>query len=276
MALSVQTNVSSLNAQSNVEKSQGQLNTAMSRLSSGLRINNARDDAAGLSISSKLSAEVRSLGQAQRNANDGISMLQTAEGALNEVNGMLQRMRELAVQSANGTLGSSERQSLNDEFSALKSEIDRITSVTEFNGTTLLDGTLSSGVTFQVGSDNTDNDRITVSVADSDATALGIATSVGISSLSGARNALSVIDTAIARVSDRRGDLGAAQNRLFTTINNLASTKENLVAANSRIQDADVATEAAALSASNIRLQAGVAVLAQANQQPALALSLIG
>lgn len=276
MAITLQTNVASFNAQRNVGRTERGLGTAMGRLSSGLRINQAADDAAGLAISEKLRSQVRSLGQAQRNANDGISMLQTAEGALNEASDMLIRMRELAVQAANGTLGSSERSSLNDEFSALRSEIDRIANVTEFNGTSLIDGSLSTGVTFQVGAENSSNDQITVSVLASDPGTLGVTSSVSVSTVTGARNAMSLLDSAISSVTTRRGDIGAAQNRLYSTINNLASTQENLSAANSRIRDTDVAAESASLARHQILMQAGVSMLAQANQLPGMALSLIG
>lgn len=276
MGFTVQTNVASLNAQRNISRTERGLGTAMQRLSSGLRINQASDDAAGLAISEKLRSQVRSLSQAQRNANDGISLLQTAEGALSETSDMLTRMRELAMQSANGTLGTSERAAINEEFTALRSEMDRIANVTEFNGTNLLDGSLSAGVTFQVGTNNVAaNDRITVSIADSDAAAMGISAGMTLSTVTGARTALGLIDTAIGNVSSRRGEMGAAQNRLLSTINNLSTSFENLSAANSRIRDADIAQESAAFARSQILMQAGTSVLAQANQLPSLALNLI-
>lgn len=276
MGFTVKSNISSLNAQRNMLRTERSVGTAMSRLSSGLRINQASDDAAGLAISEKLRSQVRSLSQAQRNANDGISLLQTAEGALAESNDMLIRMRELAMQSANGTLGSAERLAIHEEFSALRSEMDRIANVTEFNGTSLLDGTLSAGVTFQVGTDNVAaNDRITVSLSDSDAAAVGITSGMTLSTVTGARTALGLVDTAISSITTRRGDIGAAQNRLLTTINNLATSHENLSAANSRIRDADIAQESASFASSQILMQAGVSILAQANQMPSLALSLI-
>ncbi len=276
MGLSLKTNVASLNAQRTMMRTQGGLGTAMQRMSSGLRINSAADDAAGLAISEKLRSDVRSLAQAQRNANDGISLLQTAEGALAESNDMLIRMRELAVQSANGTLGSSERSALHEEFDALRSEMNRIANVTEFNGTKLLDGSVSGGVTFQVGIDNVAaNDRISVSIADSDAAGVGITSGMSLSTVSGAQAALGLIDTAISNVATRRGNIGATQNRLTSTINNLATSHENLSAANSRIRDADIASESANFARSQILMQAGVSVLAQANQLPSLALSLI-
>jgi len=249
----------------------------MARLSSGLRINQASDDAAGLAISEKLRATVRGLAQAQRNANDGISMLQTAEGALNEVSDMLIRMRELSVESANGTLGSQERSALNDEFTQLRQEINRIADVTEFAGTKLLNGTQSTGVTFQVGTGTTANDKITISLLAAHASNLSThLSSITITSASRAALAMSYIDNAISTLSRRRGTIGAKQNRLYTTINNLSSSYENLSAANSRIRDANVASESAAYAQSQILMQAGTAILAQANQQPAMALNLIG
>ena len=275
MPLTVNSNLASLNAQRNLRRTEHTLSTAMTRLSSGLRINSAADDAAGLAISEKLRAQVRGLAQAQRNANDGISLIQTAEGALNESSDMLIRIRELAVQASNGTLGTSERNAINDEFTALKAEIDRIASVTEFNGQKLIDGSLSTGLTFQVGLNDNSNDQITISVTSSVATALGLTAGMTLSTSTGAQNALAVVDTAISRVSTRRGDLGAIQNRLYSTINNLAATHENLSAANSRIRDTDVAAESAALMRGQILMQSGIAVLAQANQLPSLALSLL-
>ena len=276
MPLTINSNLASLNAQRNLRKTERTLTTAMTRLSSGLRINEASDDAAGLAISEKLRAQVRGLAQAQRNANDGISLIQTAEGALNESSDMLIRIRELAVQASNGTLGTAERNAINDEFTALKAEIDRIASVTEFNGQKLIDGSLSTGLSFQVGlNNNASTDRITVSVSSAVATALGLTAGMTLSTSTGAQASLGLIDTAISTVSTRRGDLGAIQNRLYSTINNLAAAHENLSAANSRIRDTDVASESAALMRGQILMQSGIAVLAQANQLPSLALSLL-
>ena len=274
-ALSLQTNIGSLTAQRNLRRNERGLHTAMGRLSSGLRINQASDDAAGLSISEKLRAQVRGLSQAQRNANDGVSLIQTAEGALNETSDMLIRMRELAVQSSNGTLGDSERIAVNREFTALRAEIDRISSVTEFNGLKLIDGSLSTGLTFQVGLNDNSNDQITISVSSSVATALGLTAGMTLSTSTGAQASLAIIDTAISTVASRRGDLGAVQNRLYSTINNLSAAHENLSAANSRIRDTDVAMESANFTRGQILMQSGIAVLAQANQLPAMALSLL-
>ncbi len=276
MGFSVQSNIASLNAQRHLRGTQRSLATSMGRMSSGLRINQASDDAAGLAISEKLRSQVRSLAQAQRNSNDGISLLQTAEGALAEDNDMLIRMRELAVQSANGTQGTSERLAIHNEFDALRSEMDRISEVTEFNGTNLLNGALSAGMTFQVGINNVAaNDQITVSMGDSDAAGIGISAGMTLSTVAGAQSALSLIDSAISSVSSRRGDLGAVQNRLLSTINNLSTSHENLSAANSRIRDADIAQESASFARSQILMQAGVSILAQANPRPSLALNLI-
>jgi len=276
MALVINTNIASINAQRNMMRTQGDLNTSLSRLSSGMRITAAKDDAAGLAISEKLRAQVRGLSQAERNANDGISLVQTAEGALNEVSGALIRMRELAVQASTGTLGDEERGYLNNEFSALLTEIDRIANVTEFNGKYLLNGAASTGVAFQVGLNNVAaNDRIAVSIGAVNATNLSLDTQ-SISAASKAQTSLSALDNAIRSISGTRGDLGATQNRLQTTVNNLSTQRENISAANSRIRDVDVADETVSMTRSQILMQAGVAVLAQANQLPSMALSLIG
>ena len=282
MGLVINTNLASINAQRNLSRTETSLNSSLAKLSSGMRITAAKDDAAGLAISEKLRAQIRGLGQAQRNANDGISLVQTAEGALNEVSNALIRMRELGVQAATGTLGNEERGYLNDEFSALMTEIDRIANVTEFNGRYLLNGASCTGVAFQVGLNNVTNDRITVSISAVRVASLGGAgaastvSAQSISTMTGARNSLAVIDEAIKDVSNVRGDLGAAQNRLQTTVNNLATQRENISAANSRIRDVDVASETVAMTRSQILMQAGVSVLAQANQLPQMALSLIG
>jgi flagellin len=276
MALRVNTNPTSLRAQQNLGKAQNALTSNIERLSSGLRINRAGDDAAGSSISSKLSADTRGLKQASRNSNDAISVIQTAEGAMNEINGLLTRMRELAVQSANGgTMTSSERSYIDQEFQLLESEINRIVNVTEFNGQKLIDGSMSGGVDFQVGMNNTSNDRIALSVADSDSTALGI-NDDALTSQTGAQQAIDALDTAIQSVATSRGTLGTTQNRLTVTLTNLANMHENLSAANSRIKDVDVAEESAGMTRNQILQQAGVAVLAQANSLPQSALSLIG
>ncbi|MEO0323254.1 MAG: flagellin [Myxococcota bacterium] len=278
--LSIVTNVQSLNAQRNLSSTTRALSGNFQKLSSGLRINRAGDDAAGLAISETLKAQTRSLGQAERNAGDGISMLQTAEGAMNEVSGILGRMRELAVQASTDTIADTQRSFLDQEFQALEAEIDRIAAVTEFNGTTLLDGS-ATGISFQVGVNNTSNDRISISFADVQSTALGGSGSGGtisaqaLTSQSGAQATIAVIDSAISDVVSARSTIGATENRLQVTVSNLGSARENLSAANSRIRDVDVAEETAALTRNNILQQAGVSVLAQANQAPSLALSLL-
>jgi len=274
MSISVRTNVSSLVAQGNLAKTSGELQKSISRLSSGLRVQSAADDAAGLAISEDFKASIRSLGQAKRNANDGVSLVQTADGSLKEVSGLLVRMRELAVQSRNGTNNSTQRGYLNDEFTQLRSEIDRIANTTEFNGLTLLDGGQASGLSFQVGMGTTADDRLTVSIATSSASALGISSST-ISSTSGADSAITALDDAIQDVSTRRANLGSMQNRLSTTMSNLETYSTNLSAANSRIVDVDIAEETASLTKHQILMQAGSAMLAQANQGPQIALSLL-
>jgi flagellin len=214
--------------------------------------------------------------QASRNTNDAISVIQTAEGALNEVNGLLTRMRELSVQAANGgTMTSTERSYIDQEFQLLESEINRIVSVTEFDGQKLIDGTISGGVDFQVGMNNSTSDRIALSVADNDATSLGLNDEL-LTSQTGAQAAIDALDTAIQSVATTRGTLGSTQNRMTITLTNLGNMHENLAAANSRIKDVDVAAESATMTRNQILVQAGVAVLAQANQLPKSALSLIG
>ncbi len=274
MAISIRSNIQSLSAQSNLGKTAADLSKSISRLSSGLRVQSAADDAAGLAISEDFKASIRSLDQAKRNANDGVSLVQTADGALKEVSGLLTRMREISVQSRNGTVNTTQRGYLNDEFGSLRSEIDRIVNTTEFNGVSLLDGDQAAGLAFQVGTGTTTDDRLTVSIATSSSSALGIGTS-SISSTSGADTAIAALDTAIERVSTRRAGLGAMQNRLGTTMSNLETYSTNLSAANSRIVDVDVAEETAQLTKNQILMQAGTAMLAQANQGPSMALSLL-
>jgi flagellin len=274
MSISVRTNASSLSAQGNLSKTAADLSKSISRLSSGLRIESAADDAAGLAISEDFKASIRSLNQAKRNANDGVSLIQTADGSLKEVSGLLGRMREISVQSRNGTVNTTQRGYLQDEFDTLRSEIDRVVNTTEFNGVSLLDGDQATGLAFQVGIDTTSNDRLTISIATSSASALGIGTST-ISSTAGADAAIAALDTAIQRVSTRRAGLGAMQNRLATTMSNIETYSTNLSAANSRIVDVDVAEETANLTKNQILMQAGTAMLAQANQGPSMALQLL-
>jgi flagellin len=281
MSISILTNVASLAAQRNLSRSQGMQAKSIGRLSSGLRINQAADDAAGLGISENLKADIRSLDQARRNANDGVSMLQVAEGSMNEISGIVTRMRELAVQSANGTLGDTERGYIDTEFDQLKSEIDRISSSTEFNGQKLLEGSASAGLTMQIGIQDTAADRLTVSVARLVGSTLGSAggsklSDITMSTSSGAQAALGSLDAAIQQLSNSRAKVGAFQNRMQITVSNIGVAHENLSAANSRIRDVDVAKEAAEMTKSQILAQAGISVLGQANALPQAALSLLG
>ena len=283
MGLRINTNLASLTAQKNLGRTQLQLERSLDRLSSGLRITRAADDAAGLAISESLRAQIRGLKQAERNANDGISIIQTAEGSLNEISSILIRMRELGVQSSSsGSISNSERSFLQNEFSALQSEITRIANSTKFGGRTLLDGSLSgagNAVQFQVGIfNNASVDRISLSIGDATASALNVGSGSGgiaISTAASAQASLDTIDTAITSVASLRGDLGAAQNRLQSTINALQSSTENLTAANSRIRDVDIAAETAALTRAQVLQQAGIAVLAQANVTSQAALALL-
>jgi flagellin len=296
MALSILTNTASLNSQRNLSGTGKALASNFAKLSSGQRINTAGDDAAGLAISERMKSQMRSMSQAERNANDGISLLQTAEGALNENSGILIRMRELAMQSANGTLGDSERSALQTEFVQLRSEINRIADVTEFNGQKLLND--DTEFSFQVGISSSASDTISASMQKMTSEEYGIdpeddtatinlkelkigngkdeddADITGVTA-SDAQDALEVLDKAIAATSTTRAKFGAVQNRLQVTVSNLQSANNNLSAANSRIRDVDVAEESASMTRNNILSQAGMAVLAQANQLPSMALSLL-
>jgi flagellin len=277
MALTINTNVASLNAQRSLSTTQLALAKSMERLSSGLRINRAGDDAAGLAISQNMQANIRSMNQAVRNANDGISLTQTAEGALNETSNILLRMRELGTQAASGTLTGSQRDNIQVEFKNLQDEIDRIANVTDFNGTKLLSGNLSAGTSLQVGTGTTANDTISVTINKADSATLSVGTgSTFVSTQAAAQSALSAIDSAISSVATMRGGLGAVQNRLQSTINNLQVAVENTSAANSRILDVDVAAETSNMTRAQILTQAGVSILSQANQTPQLALKLLG
>ena len=274
----INTNMMSLNAQRSLNKSQMSMHTSLERLSSGLRINRAKDDAAGLAITERITSQVRGLDQAIRNANDGISLVQTAEGALEEIANALQRMRELAVQSANGTYNSSDRDSLNDEFSALANEITRITDVSEFNNINLLGQ--NSTLSLQVGWENGANNVIAISIKNDLAstsanTGLGSALAGTISTVSHAQSAMGMLTNALEVVSQIRADFGAIQNRLDSAVRNMENVIENQSAARSRIQDADFARETANLTRTQILQQAGTAMLAQANQLPQNVLSLL-
>jgi len=274
MSLTIQTNVSSLNAQVNLSKSQKTLATSFNRLSSGYRINSAKDDAAGLAISESMKTQIRSYSVAERNANDGVSMAQTAEGALGEVSNVLGRLRELATQGATGSLQTSDRVFLQTEFKALQSEIKRILTSTKFNGVALLKSAVTS-VSFQVGIDNTATDRITgsfgaITLASVTATTLSLG-----GAATNAQGALDKIDTALTTVSTARARFGALMNRLDITTSNIQTARLNTTAANSRIRDVDVAEETATLSRAQVLATAGVSVLAQANSSPQLALGLL-
>jgi flagellin len=274
MGLRVNTNIASINAQRNLSRVTDLLQASFRRLSTGLRIATAADDAAGLAISERLRSQVASLDQAKRNANDGVSMVQTGEGALNEVSNLLTRLRELAVQSNNGTVSGNDRDTLQQEFSSLVSEIDRIAQSTDFNGIKLLDGTQAS-VTFQVGIGTTAGvDTLSVNLDSARAADLSIAT-LDIGATGDASAAISAVDSAIDQVSGMRGRFGAVQNRLDSTVSNLAMTSENLSAAESRIRDVDVAYETAQMTKYQILQQAAVAVLGQANALPQAALQLL-
>lgn len=271
MGLRVNTNIASLTAQRNLGTVSDRLSGNYSRLSSGLRIATAADDAAGLAISEKLRSQIRSFGVNARNAQDGISLVQTAEGALNEVSNQLGRLRELAVQASNGTLTTSDRTTLNVEYTALKDEITRIAGETEFNGVALLDN--SNALNIQVGLDSGDTISVTnVNVATVAATLGGVADGTGVLAIA----QLAVIDTAISSISSNRGSLGATQNRLQSAFASISNVRENLSAAESRIRDVDIASETADLTRNSILQQAATSVLGQANAQPQLALSLLG
>lgn len=274
MSMSIRTNVSSLNAQRNMYQTQQTLDSSLSRLSSGYRITKAGDDAAGLGISVNLEAQIRSYNQAVRNANDGVSVVQTAEAALNSQTNTLSRLRELAMQSASDGIGNTERGFIQSEVVQQVAEIERIAQSTEFNGTKLLNAVVA--LDFQVGIRNVAaNDRISVSTVDATSTALGV-NGLDLSTKALAQAALTTIDTAIETVSTARATLGAAGNRFGATVATVQAASESLSAANSRIRDVDVAEETSSLARSQVLAQAGVSVLAQANQMPQMALKLLG
>lgn len=277
MGLRINTNVQSLAAQRSLGISNAGVKSSMEKLSSGTRIVRSGDDAAGLAISEKMNAQVRSIRQNVRNANDGISMIQTAEGGMNEISNILTRFRELSIQAASDTVGDAERGFIDKEVQQLKMEVDRIAKSTEFNGTKLLAGE-GKMLEFQVGQNNRpDEDRFYFDTAKADVTSK----SLGVSSLSAtskqaAQGNLERVDDAIRMLSENRSDLGALQNRLQSSVSSLQVYEENLSAAKSRIRDVDMASETAELTKGNILSQAGVAVLSQANQNGLLALKLIG
>ncbi|PCH62689.1 MAG: flagellin FliC [Gammaproteobacteria bacterium] len=281
MALTVNTNIASLNAQRNLAASQGDLNTSLQRLSTGLRINSASDDAAGLFISEQITADIRGLNQATRNAQDGISLGQVAEGALGEISNNLQRIREIAVQSANVTV--QDRTGLQGEVDQLTQEISRIIATSQFNGVDLLSGTAS--LVFQVGQDGNASNQVTLTTTNLATSGAGgtvafnanlsATGTIDVSTAAASSGALATLDTSIDNVSRTRATFGAVQNRFEAVISNLSNTAENLTAARGRIIDADFASETANLTRAQIIQQAGVSVLSQANSLPQLALSLL-
>jgi len=279
MAQTINTNVMSLTAQRNLTNSQSSMATSMARLSSGLRVNSARDDAAGLAIAERMNTQVRGMNVAIRNANDGISLSQVAEGGLNEVGNMLQRMRELAVQSANGTNSESDRANLNEEYTALAEEVTRISETTQFNGIKVI-GSGANAFSFQVGANAGEQlDVATSNITTNSAMVTALATSIAGASTTGIGNASAAIDAlddAITAITTNRAQYGAIQSRFESAINNLQIGVENQSAARGRIMDADFAVETAALTRSQILQQAGNAMVAQANSAPQSVLQLLG
>ncbi len=272
----INTNVMSLNAQRNLNRSQMSMSTSLQRLSSGLRINTAKDDAAGMAIAERFTSQIRGLGQAQRNANDAISLVQTAEGALNEVVSNLQRMRELSIQLANGALSSSDRESLSLETQQLALEINRVSNATDFNGVAVIGA--GASISFQIGANaNAANNELIVSTKDVAGTSGAISALAfsGMSSQVSARNSISAIDSSIDNINKIRSNFGAQQNRLESMVRNMANISENMSASRSRIMDADFAVETANLTRTQILQQAGTAMLAQANTVPQNVMSLL-
>ena len=279
--LAINTNLGSITAQKHVSNNSRNLQQSIQRLSSGLRLNSASDDAAGMAVATGLRAQIGGYQQASRNANDAIAILQTAEGAYNTVGDNLMRMRELAVQAASDGLTDTERQYIKTEFQDIQDDIDRISNVTEYNGTKLLNGEAGSAglMTFQVGTRNTSNDQITITLKDIDtgASALNVAkASVGVSSLAQAQSAIASIDKAIDFLSTQRTEIGSKLNKLDNAVTNLGTTIQNLSQATSQIRDVDIASESASFASAQVLQQAGVSMLAQANQLPNLALRLVG
>lgn len=274
MGIRVNTNIGSINTQRHLYNTTARFQKSMEKLSSGLRINRAGDDAAGLAISEGLKSDIRALDQASRNAADGVSLVQTGEGALDEVSNILVRMKELAEQSLNGTIGDSERTYIDSEYTALTDEIDRIAAATEFNGVSLLSGGGGS-VDIQVGIGSAATDRVAVDLSTNMDSAT-LTTTTGVDTAANAQTAISEIDAAIDTVSGVRADFGAIQNRLESSIRNIGMTAENLTAANSRIRDVDVAKETSVMTSNQILQQAGVSILAQANMSTSLAMNLLG
>lgn len=277
MGLRIATNIAAINARKNMFSTSNSLERSMARLSSGYRINQAADDAAGLAISENLKAQIRGLRQASRNASDGISLVQIAEGSLNEVSNMLIRLRELSIQASSDTIGDTERKFVDVEYQQLKSEIQRVTESTSYNGFELLNGT-GGIIDIQVGVQNDPfEDRISfnASAANASLEALGL-TAEAVDSKAAAQSSIGMVDSALVSVNAIRANFGAMQNRLVSTVNNLGITDENFSAANSRIRDTDIATESSELVRNNILQQAAVSILSQANNTQQLALKLLG
>ncbi len=274
----INTNLLSLTTQNNLNKSQSSLGTAIERLSSGLRINSSKDDAAGQAIANRMTSQVKGMTQAARNANDGISLAQTAEGNLNEINTNLQRIRELSVQAANDTNGSTDLKSINTEIGQRLKEIDRIAGSANFNGKKLLNGSVTADLKIQVGAGVATEDTIGIgsnALINATSGSLDAKLSTSISNNSDAQTVISAADAAIAKIDEARSNMGAIQNRFESTVNNLNNSISNLSAAQSRIQDADYATEVSNMSRAQILQQAGTSVLSQANQVPQAMLSLL-
>jgi flagellin len=274
--LAIVTNIGAITAQKNLRGSLTSQRKSIQRLSSGLRVNSAADDAAGMAVATGLRAQLKGYSQASRNANDAIAILQTAEGAYQNLSDILIRMRELSVQAANDSLTDKERAYLNTEFSALKDEIDRVSAVTEYNGQHLLDGTAGSAgtMTFQIGTRNTTNDRITILMPSQDATSLNLA-AVNVSSLALAQSAITSIDASLDLLAVDRAQLGATLNKISNARTNLGITIENVNDAVSIIRDADIASESAAFASSQVLQQSAISMLASANQIPSLAMRLL-
>ncbi|MEC8025973.1 MAG: flagellin [Myxococcota bacterium] len=279
MGISIVSNVSSLNGQRQLSKTQRSLDSSLQRLTSGFRINSAMDDAAGLGVSEQMRAQIRGLSQAARNANDGLSVVQTAESAMGEISGVLIRMRELTVQSASDSISDTERDYLDTEFQELILEINRIAATTKFNGNVLLNGAFAAGtgdLDFQVGIESGANFKITVNIDNVSVSGLGFAGGEDVKTKATSLSAMNKLDSALKTLSTARSNIGAKGNRLQVAGSAAEIMRENLSAANSRIRDTDVAHETSVLSRTQVLMQAGTAMLAQANQQPQMALALIG
>jgi len=283
MALGINTNLASLSAQRALNNTQADTNTAMQRLSTGLRINSAKDDAAGMAVASRFTSQISGMQQASRNASDAVSMLQSAEGGLQSITDNLQRIRELAVQAASDSITDTDRGYLNTEVTQLRTEIERVADTTKYNGTALLTGDYAStGLTFQVGADNTANDRMEVTIANFQTAALGLdsnnanpVSGLAVDSRANAQTAIDIVDRALKDVNEGRAQMGAFQSRFDSVVSNLNLGAENATAGRSRVQDADFAVESANLAKNQVLQQAGMSVLAQANALPQQVLALL-